>query len=54
MSVMGANSPARPDAAHAPRVRDMAREAVLRMAFSATVSLALAALLLVLAYGIGR
>ncbi|WP_183094095.1 hypothetical protein [Nocardioides stalactiti] len=44
MSVMGANSE--------PRVRELAREAVTLMAFSAAVSVSVA-LLLLLAYGLG-
>lgn len=54
MSVMGASSPAPPDHARPPRVREMARAAALQMAFSAVVSLGLAALLLMVAYGTGR
>ena len=37
-----------------PRVRELARAALLRMAFSAGVSVALALCLLLLAYGAGR
>ena len=43
MSVMG----------NEPRVRDLAREAVLLMAFSAGVSVAVA-LLILITYGLGR
>jgi hypothetical protein len=54
MSVMGASSPADPDNEVTPRVRRLARDAVVRMAFSATCSVGIAALLLLLAHGLGR
>lgn len=54
MSVMGAGNPAPPDAAQAPRVREMARAALLQMTFSALVSVGLVAILLVVAHGTGR
>lgn len=54
MSVMGASTPAEPDGARTPRVRDMAREAMARMVFSAAVSCAVALGLLALAHGLGR
>lgn len=57
MSVLRANAPAHP--AHPggdapPRVRDLARQALARMVFSATVSITVAMSLLVLAYALGR
>jgi hypothetical protein len=57
MSVMGAGAAghtgAAPDPAREPRVRELAREAVVLMAFSAGISVAVA-LLLLIADGVGR
>jgi hypothetical protein len=52
MSVMRADRSAPPAAA--PRVRELARAAVVRMLFSAAVSVSVALALLLLARGLGR
>jgi hypothetical protein len=52
MSVLRTDVPAPPS--EVPRVRDLARQAVARMVFSATASFTVAASLLLLAYAVGR